>query len=52
MEMCRDVGIVTFMERDAESITIRVNGVLEKYDILKVVEFTSERKRMSTIVKR
>jgi len=52
MEMCRDVGIVTFMERDEHTITICVNGINENYEILKVVKFTSERKRMSVIARR
>ena len=50
--MCRDVDFVKFIGRDSENITIEVKGVTETYEVLKVVEFTSDRKRMSVVVKR
>jgi magnesium-transporting ATPase (P-type) len=50
--MCRDVGYVQFLERDSENLKIDVKGQIEKYEVLKIVEFTSDRKRMSVIVKR
>ena len=41
------------MERDSNSIKIRIDqNIIEKYEILRVVEFDSNRKRMSVIVKR
>jgi phospholipid-translocating ATPase len=52
LEMCRDVGFVQFLERDADFIKIDVQGQIERYEILKVVEFTSDRKRMSVVVRR
>lgn len=50
--MCRDAGFAHFVERDADVVTICVNGGVEKYEIVRVIEFTSERKRMSVIVRR
>jgi len=50
LEMCRDSGFVSFIERDSDKITISVNGAIEVYRIIKVIEFTSDRKRMSVIV--
>lgn len=41
------------MERDYNSIKIRIDqNIIEQYEILRVVEFDSNRKRMSVIVKR
>ncbi len=41
------------MERDSNSIKIRIDqNIIEQYEILRVVEFDSNRKRMSVIVKR
>ena len=40
------------MERDSNFIKIDIKGTIERYEILKVVEFTSDRKRMSVVVKR
>ena len=41
------------MERDSNSIKIRVDqNSIEQYEILRVVEFDSNRKRMSVVVKR
>ena len=41
------------MERDSNSIKIRVDqNNIEQYEILRVVEFDSNRKRMSVVVKR
>lgn len=51
LEMCKAVGFVKFNERDSDYITISVQGKIEKYRLLRVVEFTSERKRMSVMVK-
>lgn len=52
LEMAKASGHVRFVERDNDSITINVKGETEKYTILKQIEFTSSRKRMSLIVKR
>jgi phospholipid-translocating ATPase len=41
------------VERDSNSIKIRVDqNNIEQYEILRVVEFDSNRKRMSVVVKR
>jgi phospholipid-translocating ATPase len=41
------------VERDSNSIKIRIDqNIIEQYEILRVVEFDSNRKRMSVIVKR
>jgi phospholipid-translocating ATPase len=41
------------VERDSNSIKIRVDqNSIEQYEILRVVEFDSNRKRMSVVVKR
>lgn len=50
--MAKTVNFVRFVERDNDNITISVQGQIEKYKILKMIEFTSERKRMSIVVKR
>ena len=50
IDMCRDVGLCKFLERDADEIKLEVQGQVEKYKILKVVEFNSDRKRMSVVV--
>ena len=49
--MVENKGIAKLVARDATSITIEVMGVTETYDIIKVFEFTSERKMMTIIVR-
>ena len=49
--MCKDVGFASMVERDQKSIKIVINGKTEVYEIMKVEEFTSDRKRMSVLVK-
>ena len=51
LEMVEDKGIAKLLARDATTMTIEVMGMTEKYDIVKVVEFTSERKMMSVVVR-
>jgi phospholipid-translocating ATPase len=41
---------VILIYRDYENITISIMGVIEDYKILQIMEFSSERKRMSVIV--
>ena len=48
--MCRDVGLCRFLERNSDELKLEVDGQIEKYQILKVVEFDSDRKRMSVVV--
>lgn len=52
MQMIEDNYESSFVSRDSDSITIKVNKVQEVYDIIKFYEFTSERKMMSITVKR
>ncbi|KAF6036994.1 ATP8A1 [Bugula neritina] len=40
-----------FTERTPDTVTIKQNGKDETYDLLNVIDFTSDRKRMSVIVK-
>jgi len=48
--MCSDVGLCRFLERNSDELKLEVDGKIEQYHILKVVEFDSDRKRMSVIV--
>ncbi|VDM30977.1 unnamed protein product [Hydatigera taeniaeformis] len=45
----KTVGYV-FCEREPDSVTIRVKGENIQFKLLQVIEFTSERKRMSVVV--
>jgi len=49
--MCRKVGYAEFIERDSKNIKIKINDKFENYEVLRVLEFDSVRKRMSVIVK-
>ena len=40
------------MSKTTESTSIEINGVLEKYSIVKMFDFTAERKMMSVVMKR
>ncbi|KAI8326847.1 hypothetical protein EDC96DRAFT_134720, partial [Choanephora cucurbitarum] len=46
----RDLGFV-FLGRESNVLTVEVMGRKKKYDLLNVLEFNSNRKRMSVIVK-
>jgi len=50
--MCKKTQYARFIERDSNRIKIEVEKQLEEYEILKVIEFDSDRKRMSVVVKR
>ena len=50
--MCKDVGFTSFVERSSDTIKIDAQGTTEIYKVLKIIDFTSDRKRMSVIVKR
>lgn len=52
LEMCKATGFAYFIERQADKVRICVDGNEEEYQILRVIEFTSDRKRMSVIVRR
>ena len=43
-------GICSFEDRGSTSLTIKTNGDMETYKIIKVNDFTSERKMMSVVV--
>ncbi|VDO03931.1 unnamed protein product [Rodentolepis nana] len=45
----KSLGYV-FCEREPDSVTIRVKGEKHQFKLLNVIEFTSDRKRMSVIV--
>ena len=49
--MVETKGLAKLVSRDATSITVEVLGVKEIYDTIKVLEFTSERKMMSVIMR-
>ncbi|XP_065347057.1 probable phospholipid-transporting ATPase IA isoform X1 [Cloeon dipterum] len=50
VEGAREFGFV-FETREPESVTVRVLGEQQRYEILHVLEFTSNRKRMSVVVR-
>jgi len=52
LNMCRDVDFVSFLERSQDAVAISVEGRRETYKILRTVEFSSDRKRMSVIARR
>lgn len=49
--MVESKNIARLCERDATSIKIEVLGVIETYDYVKVLDFSSERKMMSVVMK-
>ena len=49
--MARDVGLCKFIQRDADEIKIQFQDSIETYKVLRTIEFTSDRKRMSVIVR-
>ena len=51
LEMCADTGIGSFVTRDATCYDIMIRGQPERYENIKLFEFTSERKAMSMVVK-
>ena len=50
MNFCKQLGFIYFVERDSDHINIMVNNKIESYKILKIKEFTNDRKRMSVVV--
>lgn len=52
LEMCRDSGVARFILREQDLIRIEVQGNQEEYQIVRNIEFTSDRKMMSVVVKR
>ena len=51
IEMVEEKGLARLVARDATTITIEILGATEVYQIVKVNEFTSERKMMSIVVR-
>ena len=49
--MCRDVGLCYFVERDQSVLKLSVDGNIETYEIMRIVDFNSTDKRMSVVVK-
>lgn len=50
--MCKEVGFCYFKERGSQHMTLVLEGKEERYELLRIIEFTSDRKMMSVIVKR
>lgn len=44
-------GLAKLVARDATSMTVDILGTKEVYDIVKVNEFSSDRKMMSVVVR-
>ena len=51
LEMATDTGISHFINRDSDTIEIKIDGKTEEYGIIKIFPFTSERKAMSVVLK-
>ena len=49
--MIEKKGLGRFVARDATTITVEVLEREEKYDVVKVFEFTSDRKMMSVVLR-
>jgi magnesium-transporting ATPase (P-type) len=52
VEMIQEIGSVVMTAKYRGRVLLRVCGEEEKYEIVKVVEFNSERKRMTVVVRR
>ena len=52
LEMAEKSGVCNYKDRDQTTIRITVNDKLEEYTLLRMFEFTSDRKKMSVIVRR
>ena len=50
--MAKEVGFTQFVSRNSDTITIKVQDKTETYKILRMIDFSSDRKRMSVVVKR
>ena len=51
LEMVDDKNLARLVSRDATSVKINVLGETETYDYMRVLDFTSERKMMSVVMK-
>jgi magnesium-transporting ATPase (P-type) len=52
LDMSEKVGVAKFTNRDHNRVSIQLEGTAEDYTILRVIEFSSERKRMTVVAKR
>ena len=52
LETSRSTKFAEYMGRTSHTIDIRLNGQDECYEFLKIIEFSSDRKKMSVIVRR
>lgn len=50
VDAAKEIGFV-FIERSPDSVTIMYDGISKAYEILNILEFSSDRKRMSVIIK-
>lgn len=44
-------NLARLISRDAHTMTVDVMGETEQYDVLKVIEFSSDRKMMTVVVR-
>jgi magnesium-transporting ATPase (P-type) len=51
LETARDLGVCWFQNRDSEGIELRIAEKVKRFEIVKVLEFTAERRAMSIVVK-
>ena len=51
LEMAEAKNLAKLVARDTETVTVQILGELERYQYVKVFEFSSERKMMSVVVK-
>ena len=51
MEAGRTTGFSTLMNRNSDQMKIKINDKIEAYTIIKVIEFDSDRKMMTIIVR-
>lgn len=49
--MAKDYGF-RFLKRDKSSILVEINGQVERIEVVETFPFSSDRKRMSVIIKR
>lgn len=49
--MVESKKLAKLISRDAHTMTVEVMGETEQYDVLKVIEFSSDRKMMTVVVR-
>lgn len=51
LEAGKSSGLAVLTERDSDGVMTRLNNVDERYTVLRKIEFNSDRKMMTVIVK-